>query len=118
MPLEFAPAHRAVAPAEQLAGVNPSYTGNLGGDCARLHRRCNNPRQLTSARRPSPGAYQETNLLTMRPTGTLEANRLKLKLNLEPCSKHHPNELTAPGCGAHDALIDLIVVPVKELCRR
>ena len=45
-----------------------------------------------------------------------EENQLKLKLSLEPCSKHHPNKLTAPGCGAHDAVIDLIVVPVKELC--
>ena len=46
------PLTELLAPAEQLARVNPSLTGNLGGDCARLHRRCNNLFLLRP--RPSP----------------------------------------------------------------
>ena len=59
------PFTQLLAPAEQLAGVNPRCTGDLGGDCARLHRRCNNPFVPSlpatiagdAARRPSTGAY-------------------------------------------------------------
>jgi len=53
-----------LAPAEQLAGVNPSCTGDLGGDCARLHRRCNNPFLLCP--RPSPATLHRGDHFNLR----------------------------------------------------
>ena len=46
------PLTKLLAPAEQLAGVNPGCTGNLGGNRAGLHRRRNNPFLLRP--RPAP----------------------------------------------------------------
>jgi hypothetical protein len=37
----------------------------------------------------------------------------QLSLNLEPCSKHQPNKLTANRCSTYDAVIG---VTVKKLC--
>jgi hypothetical protein len=60
----FCPFTEPLAPAEQLAGVNPSCTGNLGGARARLHRRCNNPFLLRP--RPSPATLHRRDHFNLR----------------------------------------------------
>ena len=44
---------RLLAPAEQLTAVNPGCTGNIGGNCARLQRRCAHGPSVAYASVPS-----------------------------------------------------------------